>query len=143
MNQKENLSETPETHCFMGLEAILVVLSSRWRPTWSHVAVKKTRRPPTTWADQRPSRVFPNAPWDCHRTADQLEWFEGSMGWHIFHTWSVWALVWKDCTKPSRHAGLRAHKEHRLMLATTRLFTLQMLTKHHKHHDLKRNWTTH
>ena len=28
--------------------------------------------------------TIPNTPWDCHRTADQLGWFWGSMGRHIY-----------------------------------------------------------
>ena len=33
-----------------------------------------------------------DAPWDCHRTADQARGGLGGQCRHIFHTWSVWVL---------------------------------------------------
>ena len=36
---------------------------------------------------------IPDTPWDCHRTADQLGWFQGSMYINMAVPWSVW--VWR------------------------------------------------
>ena len=45
----------------------------------------------TFQAQEPPGDLSQTRPvWDCHRTADQLGWCQGSMGRHTWHTWSVW-----------------------------------------------------